>query len=131
MKEIFTKTGDSIALYIISMVNAVVYITWMVMYIVCLILREISIDRACDTMLGSGYTQFTVEVTSPLFGVLELFAKALPVILVVWLFLFFYNDRKRKELCSEKLIAGVFIIDLISALAITLDVFALHMVLVK
>ena len=62
---------------------------------------------------------------------LELFAKALPVILVVWLFLFFYNDRKRKELCSEKLIAGVFIIDLISALAITVDVFALHMVLVK
>ena len=56
MKEIFTKTGESIALYIISMVNAVVYITWMVMYTVCLILREISIDRACDTMLGSGYT---------------------------------------------------------------------------
>lgn len=131
MKEIFSKTGESIAFYIISLANGVVYCVWTVLYIVCLFMREVSIDKACENMLGAGYTQFTVEVTSPLFGVLDFFATVLPVMLVVWLVMYFVNIHKRKELCHEKLIAGVFIIDIVSALAIALDVFSLHMVLTK
>lgn len=129
MKEIFTKTGESLAFYIVSLINGAMYTVWTIMYFVCIVLRGVAIDQACNNMLMTGYTEFTVEVSSPLFGVLNFFAKALPVILIIWMVMFFVNDRKNKVLCDNRLIIGVFVINLISALVVALDVFGLHMVL--
>lgn len=131
MKEIFTKKGESLAFYILSLINGAMYIVWTVMYFVCFILRGVAIDQACNNMLIAGYSEFTVEVTSPLFGVLNFFAAALPVVLIIWMIIFFVNDRKNKVLCDNRLIIGVFVIDLVSALTVALDVFGLHMVFVK
>lgn len=131
MKEIFTKTGESLAFYIFSLINAVVYAVWTVIYFVCLVMRGVAIDQACGNMLMSGYQEFTVEVSSPVFGVLEMFATALPVFLIVWMAMYFINNRKNKELCDNRLIAGAFIIDVISTFVIAIDVFGLHMVMVK
>ncbi len=131
MKEIFTKTGESLAFYVFSLLNAVVYTVWTVIYFVCLIMRGVAIDQACGNMLMSGYQEFTVEVTSPLFGVLRMFATALPVLIIVWMIMYFVNTKKRRQLCDNRLIAGAFIIDAISTLVIAIDVFGLHMIMVK
>lgn len=131
MKEIFTKKGDSTLFYVVSLINGAMYAVWTVMYFVCLVMRGIAIDTACDNMLMTGYTEFTVEVFSPIFGVLDFFAMALPVVLIAWMVMFFINDRRRINLCDRRLIIGVFCIDLISAVFIAIDVFGLHMVMTK
>lgn len=126
--SIIKEKGDSKAFFIFSLINGILYTVWFVAYIICLILRSYAFNTAQNTMVLGGYTAFTVEVSSPMFGVLKFFMMLLPVIMAVWTVMLMVTDRKHKKLCDKWLIIAVFAADIVSALTVTLDIVTLHMV---
>ncbi len=128
MKRIFSEKGDSKLFYIASLVNGILYIVWFVAYIICLILRSAAFDSAQSSMALGGYTSYTVEVTSPFFGILQFFAMLLPVLLVVWTVMLLVFDRKGYKLCNNVLIYIVYSADVLCAVLCALDIALLHMI---
>lgn len=128
MKKFQIKTGDSKFFFTLSLINGGLYFAWLVAYIVCTILRASAINSAQTSMALGGYSTYTIEVTSPMFGVLRALAYVLPVVLCVWIAVFFIVDRKNVRLCDNRLIIGVFGADVVSALLCALDITTLHMI---
>ncbi len=127
MSRLNLKKGDSRALFILSLVNFLIYAVWFVAYIVCLMLRASAFSSAQASMAISGQTNYTVEVTSPFFGVLRFFIYLLPVLLLAWLVALLVADKKKKDLCDSKIIVAVFGIDTVCAVMTALDIFSAHM----
>ena len=128
MKKIQIKSGDSKFFFILSLINGGLYAAWFIAYIVCTILRNSAFNSAKTSMALGGYTTYTVEVTSPMFGVLRAIAYVLPVILLVWIAVLFVLDRKNVKLCDNKLVVAVFGADVLTALVCALDIASLHMI---
>ncbi len=128
MKRILTEKGDSKLFYVTSLINGILYIVWFVAYIMCLILRSAAFNRAQSSMALGGYTSYTVEVTSPFFGVLRFFAMLLPVLLAVWTIMLLVFDRKGYKLCHNAVICTVYAADVLCAVFCALDIALLHMI---
>ncbi len=128
MKRISLNKGDSKFFFVLSSVNGVLYTVWTAVYLICLILRNAAFNSAQTSMAVSGHSAYTVEVTSPFFGILKVFSMLLPVIMTVWTVMLILNDRKHKQLCDSKLILGVFAADVITALLCAADITTLHMI---
>lgn len=128
MKNPIKEKGDSRLFFVFTLISGIVNTLWLAVYTVCLILRNQAFNTAQTNMILSGQSTYTVEVTSPFFGILKVLAYVLPVIITVWTVLLLVNDRKNKKLCDKWLIAAVFGAELISALLITADITMWHMV---
>ena len=128
MKKIQIKSGDSKFFFILSLINGGLYAAWFAAYIICTVLRNSAFNSAQASMAIGGYTTYTVEVTSPMFGVLRAFAYVLPAILLVWIAVLFVLDRKNVKLCDNKLVVAVFGADVLTALVCALDITSLHMI---
>lgn len=128
MNRLNLRKGDSRMLFVLSLVNFITYAVWFAAYIICLILRASAFNSAQASMAISGQTTYTVEVTSPFFGVLRFFIYLLPVILLIWTVILTVTDRKRKELCDNKIIIAVFGIDAVCAITAAVDIMAAHMI---
>ena len=128
MKRIFTDKGDSKLFYITSLVSGIFYIVWFVTYIICLILRSAAFNSAQSSMALGGYAMYTVEVTSPFFGILEFFAFLIPVLLTVWTVMLFAFSHRGYKLCNNVLIYTVYASGVLCALLCALDIAAAHMI---
>lgn len=128
MKNPVKEKGDSKAFFVFTVINGVLNTMWLTVYLVCLALRAQAFNTAQANMMLTGQSSYTVEVTSPFFTVLRIFAYLLPVIITVWTVLMLVNDRKNKKLCDKWLIGTVFGMELVSALLIAADITMLHMV---
>ncbi len=128
MKRIFTDKGDSKLFYASSLISGAFYVVWLVSYIVCLILRSAAFNSAQSSMALGGYSTYTVEVTSPFFGVLEFFAFLIPVLLAVWTVMLFVFDRKGYKLCNNVLIYIVYGAGTLCAVLCALDIAVAHMI---
>ena len=128
MKKFQIKPGDSKPFFILSLINGGLYAAWFITYIVCAALRASAFSSAQTSMLASGYTSFTVEVTSPMFAVLRASAYALPVVLGIWIIYYFVKERKGTSLCNNSIILSVFAADVLSALVCATDITMLHMI---
>ncbi len=128
MRGFSLKKGDSKLLFVLSCINAALYTVWSVAYIVCAFLRDSAFNNAQSSMMLSGQATYTVEVTSPFFGVLKVFAFALPVLISVWTAVLLVTDRKNKALCDNKLIICAFGAAAAAALLCALDVAVINMI---
>ncbi len=128
MKRIFVEKGDSKLFFVTSLVNGILYIVWLAAYVICLILRSAAFNSAQSSMALGGYASYTVEVTSPFFGVLKFFAMLLPVILTAWTVMLMVFDRKGYKLCKNVLICIVYAADVLCAVFCALDIALLHMI---
>lgn len=128
MKRFNIRKGDSRFLFVFSLVNFFLYAVWFASYVICLMLRSSAFNSAQASMALSGQMNYTVEVTSPFFGVLRVFLYVLPVFIIVWLVALKICDKKRMTLCDNKIIIAVFGIDTVCALMSAFDMFASHMI---
>lgn len=128
MKNPIKEKGDSRLFFVFSLVAGIFNILWFGIYTVCLFLRTQVFNTAQTNMMLSGQSTYTVEVTSPLFGVLKVLAYVIPVIITVWTVLLLVNDKKGRHLCDKWIIGSVFGAQLISALLVTADITMWHMV---
>ena len=128
MRSILKEKGESRAFLIFSLINAVFYASWEIIYFVCILLRNQAFNTAQSNMVLSGHTTYTVEVTSPMFAVLKFTSVLLPVFLGVWTAMLLINDKKRKQLYDKWLVVAVFVTDLVCALTVVMDITMLHMI---
>ncbi|MBR3768376.1 MAG: hypothetical protein IKL10_09105 [Clostridia bacterium] len=130
MINIIKEKGENLAFFILTLVNGIFYGVWFLAYIICSVLRYQAFNTAQTNMMISGFTNFTVEVTSPFFAVLKFAVLLLPVILAVWTVMMFIIDHKGKKLCDKWLVIAVFAVDFLCALIASADIISLHMIFV-
>lgn len=128
MRRLNIRRGDSGFLFVFSLVNFFLYGAWIIAYVICMMLRSSAFNSAQASMALSGQVNYTVEVTSPMFGVLRAVLYALPVFIAVWLVALVICDKKRMLLCDNKIIIALFGIDAVCALISAFDMFASHMI---
>lgn len=128
MNRFTVKKGDSTFFFVLSAVNAVLFAVWDIAYIVCIFLRNAAFSTAQTNMALSGQAEYTVEITSPFFGVLKAFAFVLPLLLSVWTVVLYVIDRKNKELADNRLIFTAFGADIFAAILCALDITAIRMI---
>lgn len=126
--SIIQEKGDSKAFFVVSLINGIIYTVWFFIYIVCLILRSYAFNTAQNTMALGGYSAYTIEVSSPVFGVLKFFVFLLPVIMLIWTVMLKVCDSKNKTLCDKWIIIATIVADALCAFAVTLDITTLHMI---
>ena len=127
MDRLRLKTGENKKFFIFSAVNFCLYAVWFVAYIVCVFLRAAAFNSAQSSMILSGQTNYTIEVTSPFFPVLRIFIYMLPVVMAVWTVVLLVVDRKRLELPDNKIILAVFGADTLCAITVGVDIMLQHM----
>lgn len=127
-KKIVIDKGETHGFFRFSVFNTILYSLWALIYIICLFARANAFTAAQAEMAVLGYAAYTVEVTSPMFGILEFIAMLLPLILAIWILVLFLNDRKGKRLCTKKIIVAAFSVDVIASLLCAMDIINLHMV---
>ena len=112
----------------LSIINLALYGFWIGAYVVCLIMRAQAFNTAQTNMALAGYVSYTVEVSSPLFGVLSFIASLLPYMMLIWTLMLARKSRKKKPLCSSKIILAVLCVNAVTAILATVDIVSLHMV---
>ncbi len=128
MNRFNLKQGDSRFFFILSLINTAIFAVWDIVYILCTMLRNAAFSTAQTNMALTGQSVYTVEVTSPVFGILKAVVFSLPVILAVWTAALFITERKNKELCSTVLIIAAFAFDALAAILCAADIAALNMI---
>lgn len=129
VKKIKVKK-DRHSLMTLSVIDIAVYGFWVVAYAVCLIMRSRAFSTVQNSMALQGYTAaYTVEVSSPMFGVLSFLAKLLPVVIVLWTVLFIKKSKKSGPLFNKWIIIAVFAVNTLAVLLACVDIASLHMVL--
>lgn len=122
---------DKRGLLKMSIINLALYGFWNIAYIVCLFLRAKAFNTVQTAVTAQGLTaSFTVEVTSPMFGVLSVLGKLLPVIIIIWTVIFVRSVKKQKALCPTWMIIAVFVVNFLCGILATADIASLHMVFV-
>ncbi len=122
---------DKHGLLKLSVINLALYGFWNIAYIVCLFLRAKAFNTVQTAVTAQGLTaSFTVEVASPMFGVLSFLGKLLPVIIILWTVIFIRTAKKNKPLCPVWMIISVFVVNFLCAVLATADIASLHMVFV-
>lgn len=129
-KKININKGETRGFYRFSVFNTVFYSLWSLIYIICLFTRANAFSTAQSEMALLGYTSYMVEVTSPMFGILEFLAMLLPAILLIWVCVLLRSDRKGKKLCTKKIIIAAFVADTVASLLCAMDITKLHMVFI-
>lgn len=122
------RKGDSPFLLVSSIVNFAVYAAWFVIYIVCVVCREVMLGQAVTQMALSGTENYVVEISSPLFTVLKLMLYALPVIMLVWTVAVAVVSKKKKELCDNVFIIGAYAADFLAGMVAVIDIFAVRII---
>lgn len=122
---------DKHGLVKMSVINLALYGFWNIAYIVCLFLRAKAFNTVQTAVTAQGLTaSFTVEVASPMFGVLSFLGKLLPLIIIVWMIIFVKTAKKNNSLGPTWLTIAVFVVNFLCAVLATADIASLHMVFV-
>ena len=128
MSRKLKNKGDSNFIYIFSIVKGAFFAVWCFAYVVCLALRSNAFSNAQKSLSLSGYTTYTIEVTSPFFGVLKALAMLIPVAVIIWI-ISLYKKDKYSKLPIEKLFPLIsFGVDVVAAFICLLDITVFHMI---
>lgn len=120
---------DKRGLLKLSILDLAVYGFWSIAYIVCLFLRTKAFNTVQTSMASQGYiASYTIEVSSPLFSVLAILAKALPFVIILWTILFVVRANKGKSLCNKWIVLAVFAVNILCVLLVTADITKLHLI---
>jgi len=120
--------GESGYVFVSSVVSCAVFLLWFVLYLVCVISREFMLAAAQKQMLLAGTTDYTVEITSPLFIVLKIMIFALPFIMIAWIIGIGVANKRGKSLCDNRLIVASYILDAVVGFVALIDAFAIRIV---
>ena len=113
--------GTSKPASVLTLLNLGVYGVWLVLYIVCTMIRASLFSQAQSQMAMSGQTQYTVTVSSPLFTALKFILYLLPVFALVWA-LVIRNEDKKEVICDKKLIIAALAVIICAAFTAFIDI---------
>ena len=128
MSRKLKNKGDSNFLYGFSIFKAALFSVWSFAYIVCLALRSNAFSNAQKSLSMSGYSTYTIEVTSPFFGVLEAVAFLIPVAVIVWIVALYKKDKHSKQPIEKLFPLIAFGVDVVAAFICLLDITVFHMI---
>lgn len=113
--------GTSKPTAVLTLVNLIVYGVWLVLYIICTMIRASLFDQAQSQMMMQGQYQYTVTVSSPLFTVLKVILYMLPVLALAWAVVLNREDKKA-VICDKKLIIATLAVIGVAAFTAFIDI---------
>ena len=128
MSRKLKNKGDSNFVYVFSIVKAALFSVWTFAYIVCIALRSNAFTNAQKSLSMSGYTTYTIEVSSPFFVVLKAFAFLIPVAVIVWIISVYRKDKYSSKPLEKLLPLISFAVDVVAAFVCLLDITVFHMI---
>ena len=128
MSRKIRNKGQSNFVYILSIIKTALFSVWSFSYIVCLFLRNNAFNSAVKSLTLSGYTTYTVEVSSPFFVVLKVVAFLIPVALLIWTIAIYRKGKYGQEPLQKLLPLLAFGVTAVAAIICALDITSLHMI---
>lgn len=121
------KEDTDMFTFVMTVVNMIVSVLWMVVYVALLIYRR-SVFSNIEMSVTLNVPAYTVTFSSPLFAVLRVLVYVLAAVYIVWAVAVATASKRQKKLCAGSLLYTSVGLDFLVAILTFFDISAANLI---